>query len=147
MIIGVDKPFVEDGRDFDLPLSKFYKFEKRTATDFKVIQTGQPDLPPVPDFQLAQKKRLEELKAANVNKVSVATAPQSNAVNGTTGVMDNTKADNKTATQPKTAPVAPAPNERAAEGKVKPREEEPKRPTDSAKDKAADKAGCSCSLL
>jgi hypothetical protein len=51
----LDKKFIDDEVDFDVPISKYYRLIKRSVNDFDIIQISKPPkLLPIPKFDFKQ---------------------------------------------------------------------------------------------
>ena len=67
----IDQPFEERDDDFKVAICKFYKLDKKSPTDFHVVQVVQVVPPPIPLLDIFQKKKVDESKGGQKFGVSV----------------------------------------------------------------------------
>ena len=168
--------FEENNADFEVPLCKWYKIDKKSPTDFTIVQTSEVTMPPVPIIDPIQKKKPAEMVQAqnnvqavapngSANKSSAATVPKLNLSSNGPAVQEHksgpkiepeskSSCQAKAAARPNKDPLPIENNrkkeevqERASEAKGVPPQDENK--TQAQKKQITDdaKTGCGCLLL
>lgn len=149
--------FKESDEDFKVPISKFYKLDKKTSTDFKIVQIAFPDIPPVPFLDIMNKKptttqlKKEENKCQNANEQKQAKTnnnlqarnEQANtAPNISSGSAEVKKKENKIESTKEITVEVKEENK-----KLSKKPSEPQEKNESEQKEKKETTGCSCSLL
>lgn len=148
--------FKENDADFDVPICKFYKLKKESATNFKIVQEIFPTIPPVPFLDITGKKPI-----AQVNKPEEKSASQAKEAQGLNNGGQN-QGNSKMSTsvqvtneikKPETENKNTKPENKettkvtAAEVKKEDKKDPVKAQDEQEPKEKKETTGCSCSLL